>query len=56
VPASSMSIEALQTLPEGCGAYPYEQQQAVGQKRSGSTYEHVSMRLSACLLAYIVPP
>lgn len=42
VPASSMSIEALQTLPEGCGAYPYEQQQAVGQKRSGSTYEHVS--------------
>lgn len=43
VPASSLSIEQLGTLPEGCGAYPYEQQQQVGQKRgSGSTYDHVS--------------
>lgn len=42
VPASSMSIEALGALPDGCGKYPYEQQQIVGQKRSGATYEHVS--------------
>lgn len=43
VPASSMSIEQLGQLPEGCGKYPYEQQQAVGQKRgSGATYDHVS--------------
>ena len=42
VPASSMSIEQLGTLPEGCGAFPYEQPQQVGQKRgSGATYEHV---------------
>lgn len=40
VPASSMSIEALGSLPEGCGKYPYEQQQQVGQKRSGGAYEH----------------
>jgi hypothetical protein len=59
VPASSMSIDLLQTLPEGCGAYPYEQQQAVGSKRSGSTYEHVGIRVSrvsACLPACIVLP
>jgi hypothetical protein len=43
MPASSMSIEQLGTLPDGCGKNPYEQQQTVGQKRgSGATYEHVS--------------
>jgi hypothetical protein len=30
-------------LLQGCGKYPYEQQQAVGQKRgTGATYDHVS--------------
>lgn len=64
VPASSMSIEALGALPEGCGKYPYEQQQPqVGQKRSGGAYEHVSLlpaasalKALACLLAAVKPP
>jgi hypothetical protein len=44
VPASSLSMEQLGSLPEGCGKYPYEQQQQqqVGQKRAGGTYDHVS--------------
>lgn len=51
VPASSMSIEALGALPEGCGKYPYEQQQPqVGQKRSGGAYEHVSLLSAASAL------
>lgn len=49
VPASSMSIEQLGTLPDGCGEDPYEKQlHQVGQKRSSTaTYEHVSNFVSA---------